>query len=119
MYDVSEAVARCVRALDEELVGWHARIDLATLKMWHPDWCVAGQLFGNFYSSKTRDFIARHTPSDLPYVAATQYIGLASVSSGYLQSEIDLMWDVLNEAWKAVIERRQIDDALSREFARA
>lgn len=94
MLDIEDVVSRIpegVALLDDVVPNWASKVDLSRLSMSDYNWCVLGQVFGD-YSEGRRSL-------GIPIGDGQWY--------GFDQCSTDSNWEALDEAWAKVISERR------------
>lgn len=99
---VRQMVARGAELLDRVKPEWFTLIDLGTLDMALPRYCILGQLYGNYWDglellelTGTRD-VQAYYGFDLEFFPCAGFTALEAAPA----------WAVLQDEWKAVIADR-------------
>lgn len=94
MLDAEDVVSRIpegVALLDDVVPDWASKVDLATLSMSDYNTCVLGQVFGDYSEGRAR--------LGIPLGDGKWY--------GFDQVGVDPDWDLLDDAWRAIISERR------------
>ncbi len=97
MYETT--VAEGVRLLDTHEPGWESQVDLASLDMFSPHYCMLGQVFGSFGVGVSALGIEWGDTAETGFI----------ISDGVPEMFRRDAYDRLGETWREIVmERRQM-----------